>query len=223
MNVLSLLRGIYNSTIRKHLPYKLGILNGVAVKHKFKLLDLSNCSDEYEASLCESIKNCVCSGDTVVIVGGGLGVSSVVAANHVGTDGVVHTFEASDLQYNRINTTVSLNKVGDRVNLNHSYVSKVKEKSVKKYGSSGGATFVPATDLPKCDVLELDCEGVEKNILKNMTIRPESIVVETHGYIGSKKSDVKKILNELEYEIIQEKVENKNKGIYVLTARIRDI
>lgn len=222
MNGLSLLRKVYNKTIREYLPYKLGILNGVAVKHKFKILDLSSSSDKYELGLCKSIRNYVCSADTVVIVGGGLGVSSIVAANNVGKDGVIHTFEASNAQYSKINTTISLNKADDRVNLNHSYVSKVNKTSEKKYGSSEDAKFVPAKDLPKCDVLELDCEGAEINILENMTICPDVFIVETHGYMGSKKSDVKKILDKLEYNIIEEDVENENKGIYILTAKIKN-
>jgi hypothetical protein len=186
-------------------------------------LDLSNQFEEYEAGLCKSIRNYVSSGDTVVIVGGGLGVSSIVAANYVGTDGVVHTYEASDTQYNKINATVSHNKADDRINLNHSYVSEVNKASVKKYGSSGNATFVPAKDLPNCNVLELDCEGAEINILESMTIRPEIIVVETHGHLGSIKPDIKEILNELEYEIIEEEAENENEGIYILTAKINNV
>jgi hypothetical protein len=191
--------------------------------HRFKLLDLSNHFEEYEAGLCRSIRNYVSSGDTVVIVGGGLGVSSIVAANYVGADGVVHTYEASYAQYNKINATISLNKVSDRINLKHSYVSEVNKASVKKYGSSGNATFVPAKDLPNCNVLELDCEGAEINILENMTIRPEIIVVETHGYLGSTKPDIKEVLNGLEYEIVEEEAENKDDGIYILTAKISNV
>jgi hypothetical protein len=38
---------------------------------------------------------------------------------------------------------------------------------------------VTPAELPECDVLELNCEGSEIGILRNMTIRPRAIAVET--------------------------------------------
>jgi hypothetical protein len=222
MDVLSPVRKVYNSTIRRYLPYKFGVLNGVAVEHKFRILDFSNNFGGYEEEICRSIRDNVNSGDSVVIVGGGLGVSSVVAANLVGKNGVIHTFEASDTQYNKIKRTIEINKASDRIELKHSFVSDVNEASVKKYGPSEDATFVAPEDLPHCDVLELDCEGAETNILENMVVRPNTIIVETHGHLGAQNSDVKRILRKIGYEIIQDEVENKSKGIHVLTAKVEN-
>ena len=40
--------------------------------------------------------------------------------------------------------------------------------------------MVPPTALPEADVYEIDCEGAETFILKQMTARPGTVMVETH-------------------------------------------
>jgi hypothetical protein len=42
-----------------------------------------------------------------------------------------------------------------------------------------------ASQLPSCDVLQLDCEGAEVEIPREMTIQPRVILVETHGIFGA--------------------------------------
>ena len=60
---------------------------------------------------------------------------------------------------------------------------------------------VAPTELPPCDILELDCEGAETVILRNITIRPRVIVVETHGLYGAPTWMVKELLEELGYAV----------------------
>ena len=61
--------------------------------------------------------------------------------------------------------------------------------------------IVPPAELPECDVLELDCEGSEIGILRNMTIRPRAIAVETHGLYGAPTTMVKELLENLGYAV----------------------
>lgn len=46
--------------------------------------------------------------------------------------------------------------------------------------SSGSADVVEPSDLPQCDVIEMDCEGAELNILSNLEMSPEKMIIETH-------------------------------------------
>jgi hypothetical protein len=50
-------------------------------------------------------------------------------------------------------------------------------------------------------MLQLDCEGAELLILRNMAIRPRVIAVETHGVYGAPTRTVKELLEKLEYAV----------------------
>ena len=60
---------------------------------------------------------------------------------------------------------------------------------------------VSPAELPECDILELDCEGAESLILRNMAIRPRVIAVETHGVYGAPTRVVKELLEKLDYAV----------------------
>jgi hypothetical protein len=51
-------------------------------------------------------------------------------------------------------------------------------------------------------VLELDCEGAEKEILEKFETKPNVIIVETHPELGTGPEKITKILNEQGYEIV---------------------
>jgi hypothetical protein len=54
-------------------------------------------------------------------------------------------------------------------------------EAISVYGERDGHSprILPPGELPKTDVLEVDCEGAEIGILRNMTIRPPPIAGET--------------------------------------------
>ena len=60
---------------------------------------------------------------------------------------------------------------------------------------------VPPAELPECDMLELDCEGAEIAILRNVAIRPRVIAVETHGVYGAPTRTVKELLEKMDYAV----------------------
>jgi hypothetical protein len=47
---------------------------------------------------------------------------------------------------------------------------------------------LPPSELPPCNVLELDCEGAEVEILREMNIQPRVILVETHDHFSAGNS-----------------------------------
>lgn len=57
--------------------------------------------------------------------------------------------------------------------------------------------------IPKCDVLELDCKGVEISIIKNITSNPKVLIVELHPC--NFDEEYEKVL-----DILQKKYEAKN-------------
>jgi precorrin-6B methylase 2 len=153
----------------------------------------------YESALINGIQQYVEPGDTVVVVGGGWGVSTVVAAAQAGESGRVTTYEGGDETVEKVEETVQMNDVGDRVSVRHAIIGR----AVSLRDDGTGAKVISPTELPSCDALVLDCEGAEMDILKEMEIRPDSIIVESHRMYGATEADIRDILSSSGYETIE--------------------
>ncbi|SEP14516.1 Methyltransferase FkbM domain-containing protein [Halorientalis persicus] len=222
-------RGIwfgYQSGIRSLLPKRIVSYNNVLVRASrlgdsvipWHTRDIPG----YESALVEGIQQFVQPDDTVVVVGGGWGVSTVIAARQSGSEGQVITFEGGAEAVTKVKDTVQLNNVSDRVSIRYAIVAR----AISIRGDSDDAQVVSPTDLPDCDVLVLDCEGAEMNILKEMEIRPRAVLVETHGLFDAPKSNVRDKLNCAGYETIESRVAEERSrefceenDIYVLYSR----
>jgi Methyltransferase FkbM domain len=135
----------------------------------------------YEGTLVAGLKETTKSGDKVVIVGGGVGVTVTVAALRTGPSGTVECFEGSKQHVRFVRQTAARNNVNN-VSVHHAVVAK----SIAVYGSDSDlGTILTPSQLPECNVLQLDCEGAEVEILRELTIRPRVILVETHGVYGA--------------------------------------
>lgn len=209
---------IYNRLLRSYLPYRISVHNGIPTKRHARLLDFTDKFPEYEGALISAIRNQIQERDKVVVVGGGLGVSTVAAVNATGRRGSVVTYEGSKRQYNTVKETVQLNLVSDCVELNHAVVGSFSEHSSDTYGEEKDGGEVAPSMLPECDVLVLDCEGAEIEILYNMEQLPRVIIVETHAFLDSPEEQVREILSDKEYSVINRGVEWESKGVTVLTA-----
>jgi hypothetical protein len=154
---------------------------------------------DYEQTLLGALQAQVRLGDKVTIVGGGEGVTAVVAAKAVGETGSVICFEGSGFNVRNIKTTAARNKVSKRVAVKHAVVGE----AISVYGQPEDHSMlvVRPRELPECDILEMDCEGAEIIILRNMTIRPRVIAVETHGVYGAPTKAVKELLEQLGYTV----------------------
>jgi hypothetical protein len=152
---------------------------------------------EYEAALVTGLNESVKPGDRVVVVGGGVGVTAVIAAFLTGSTGTVECFEGSKRYIARIQETALRNKVSN-IRVHHAVVAK----PIGVYGDqSGHGGVIPPDQLPECDVLELDCEGAEVEILRSMVIQPRVIIVETHGNQGAPTPLVESLLKERGYAV----------------------
>jgi hypothetical protein len=204
---------VYNTVVRPHLPYKLSAHNGVITRQS-RLLDRQDSFPDYEEPILSALRQHVRPGDDVVVVGGGVGASSVTAAKQAGSDGSVVTHEAGETQTDVVAETLELNGVADRVDLRHAIVGS----AISLYSAAGDANIVAPEDLPECDVLELDCEGAEIEILENLEVDPRVLVVETHGKFDAPESLVREKLDELGYDIVERVEDIPEQGVYVLTA-----
>ena len=153
---------------------------------------------QYDSGTVDGIREQVSEGDTVVIVGGGFGVTTVVAARYVGDSGAVITYEAAEGRVHDIRKAAEYDGLSDRVSVLHALVERV-DRSI---GEVGDAPAVPPRALPACDVLVLDCDGPEAKILRDLSIEPRTIVANTAGRFGSPESAGREALTDLGYRVI---------------------
>jgi hypothetical protein len=151
---------------------------------------------DYEAALVTGLSETVRPGDKVVIVGAGLGVTAVVAALRTGPSGTVQCFEGSKQYVGYARQTAARNKATN-ISVHHAVVAKF----IHGRGSGEVGTIVPPSQLPPCNVLEMDCEGAEVEILREMTIQPRVILVETHGLFGAPTHLIASLLEKRGYVV----------------------
>jgi hypothetical protein len=183
---------IYSATLRPVLPKQTRVYeyNGIKVPADTPILDpfipphshgrwLQD-RPEHEQTEIKQLREHCTPGDDVVIVGGGYGISAVVAAKAVGESGSVMIYEANSDLVDQINNIVEYNGVEKIVTCCHAIVGELVSLEWAE-GSQTGAETIKPEDLPLGDIYELDCEGAEKEILSKMSSRPETLVVETHA------------------------------------------
>jgi len=207
--LIQTLKRVYGARIRPLLP-SIGhpVCNGVVVARPRKLLDplvprswvpevIYEDLPLYESALVAAIQRDVRAGDRVVIVGGGYGVTLVAAARAAGRAGSIVCFEAVPKRLLDLEGAVHLNGVETPVRLERAIVGR----AISLFGPGWNAPVVSPTDLPECDVLEMDCEGAEIEILSNLRIRPRLILVETHGSLGAPTAEVRRLLEGMAYAV----------------------
>ena len=215
---------VYFGILRPRFPYTTVEYNGVTVRSA-KLFDRyvpGQRADRpsYESGIVDALKSHVDRGDSVVVIGGGRGVTTVHSAWNAGGAGSVIVYEGSKEMISRVAETLALNRVGDCVALRNAVVGR----GVDVWGEATDNVVHPS-DLPECDVLVLDCEGAEMDVLAEMTIRPRVIVAETHGLYDAPSGEVAALLEERGYTVTNQTVADrgleeicKKDDIKVMTA-----
>jgi predicted O-methyltransferase YrrM len=124
--IQNITKWVYNISIRRILPKKIGVFNSVAVRDVF-LFDQTDVFPEYEGELIRSMQKVISAGDSVVVVGGGRGVSTVISAQLAGDGGSVKTIEASNEQVDVIEETIKINDVSQSVDVIHGLVGTAND------------------------------------------------------------------------------------------------
>lgn len=206
----SIVQRVYNRFVRPHTPRKLAHCNGVITRRQ-RLLDAHDHFPDYEAGFVDAVRDTVTEDDDVVVVGGGFGVSSVTAARQ-GAD--VTVYEANSDQAEIVREAARLNHVQDRV----SVIQCVVGEAVSTYGPADDSPRLSGGQLPAGDVLAMDCEGAELQILEEVQHCPATVIVESHGFLGSPPGDVRASLDRLGYVVRDEVVEDQDDGISIFVA-----
>ncbi|WP_169051867.1 SAM-dependent methyltransferase [Halorhabdus amylolytica] len=172
---------MYDRLLRPHLPRKIGVFNGVAVRHP-KLLDATDENWAHKPGMVEGIARVVDPCDTVVEIGSGMGVLTVRAARETTRHGRVYGFEAGKDRVSWARETVELNDVDEWTSVTHGLV----EGGDMVWGKMGEPKRLSVEELPDHDVLITDCDGGERPILNGLTpdTVPDAVVIESHGMHG---------------------------------------
>jgi hypothetical protein len=165
-------------------------LNGVRIppdshiSKKYKLKYQDNDSPhsfnvtDYEGGVIGAQQRVCGQGNKVVIIGGGYGITTVKAAELVGDSGKVTVYEGGNREKKTLEETLDVNEIKP---ICESHQVVVGEE-LGVYSDSSHSDSKRPENIPECDVLELDCEGSELGILKNMKITPKSVIVELHPW-----------------------------------------
>lgn len=180
-----------SNAVRPWMPTRkrLLLLNGIEVPMDISLIDawlpyykppvpIEN-NPGYEGDEVDAVRAYCNRGDQVVVIGGGLGVTTVVAARAVEPTGGVHVYEPIEEACAILEATIRWNQCADRVTVTHAAVGR-QRMSCFTHGTVASAPSVACAALPDADVLEMDCEGEEEFILSEMKMRPRVVLVETH-------------------------------------------
>lgn len=202
----------YDALIRQWLPRKIVVHNGVATRSG-RLFDVTDVKPDYEVSLVAAMREQIEAGDDVVIVGGGYGVSAVVARRYAGRNGSVTVYEGAASQISTIEETLSLNESSDGVTVNHAIVGDGQNV----WEEDTGAPRLSPTEIPSCDILALDCEGSEVEIIEKSNL-PKTVIVETHGVFDAPTAKTRQLLIDKGFSITEDRIEIEEEDVHVLTA-----
>jgi len=204
--VIASLRHVYKLYIRNYIPKR-----DYLIKQNIKIYDPDYrfldeyimgsdfiIPDNHKQSNVLLVRKQINDGDDVITVGGGRGITSINAALEVGPSGSVTIYEPSKSQINELKQNSILNEVDNIITTRHAFVGEV----IIDVDDVETARGISPEDLPECDVLELDCEGAEKEILEGLKTRPNTIIVETHPRQGTATEKISRILKQSGYSII---------------------
>jgi hypothetical protein len=163
------------------------------------------------------IKEYAKAGDHVLVIGGGNGISTVIAAEVVGDEGRVTVYEGAEEYVNIIKQTLKENG-STGVSVHHAIVGEAKFL----YSESGNASIVEPSELPKADVVQMNCEGAESDILPNLSIRPNILHVQVHECYGSDLMAIKSRLEDMNYVILHEEYLRDRNDIIDIIAKFEE-
>ncbi len=192
-------------------------------------LYISGCYEEATSQLFGKLLR---RGDAVLDIGANLGYFSLLAARHVGRDGVVHAFEAASGARERLSRNITLNSlrnvfvqpvaVLDRcadvtfsiAAEGHSGISSLrslKDRSAGQVTVPGISIDSMLATLPRIRLVKLDIEGAEMLALRGMTElierdRPFIILELTDDYLrdlGDTAEDVMQFFESVDYGVLE--------------------
>jgi hypothetical protein len=188
-----LIKPLYNTLLRPHLPETYLSANGIAVPGG-RFFDRTTDID-YKPVARRALTAHLDAGDHVVEIATGHGIFGLVCHREGAT---VDTYEADAETLDRARELHQLVGADDSITHHHALVGAA--------GHGLGETDAPAlavSDLPDRDVLLLDCEGAEKAILSESDHRADRVLVESHPNQGAPATALQSILEDSGYQVVQ--------------------
>lgn len=164
----------------------------------------------HEERYINAIREYIIADESVVMIGGGTGISAVAAAKQVGDLGELNVFEAGATEIENTKHASKINGVSDIITTHHAIVSD--EFSIRS--SSDTAELISPSELPDCNTIAIDADGAEIPILEDITKLPRTLIVEHHAVLNEDEiiveyqpDKVRSLIEDLGYEIIDEKAD----------------
>ncbi|MFB6192099.1 MAG: FkbM family methyltransferase [Haloarculaceae archaeon] len=161
----------------------------------------------FEGALASVHREHTRAGDRAVVVGGGFGITTVAAAE---AGARVTVYEASADRLAALRGTLDLNGVdAGQVTLRQAVVGELAAAEAEEKGLDPDLPAVDPADVLPCDVLELDCEGAERAVLRGLSDAPDAslprlVAVEVHPIkLGERPAAVLDLLSGLGYEPVE--------------------
>lgn len=164
---------------------------------KFLPSDFHYCIEsDYEEGLIQAHRSAE-DIDKAAVIGGGYGISSIHLADYHGAD--ISIYEAAEDKCRLIRKNIEFNELSERMEVIRAVVSE----NINVWGSAEGAEKISPSDLyTDLDLLELDCEGNEVNVVKNIDKLPKYLVVEFHPKkVDETFTEFREILDSKGYKI----------------------
>jgi hypothetical protein len=200
------------------MPLRWGSYNGIEAPTARIFEDFLDLSDlnksSYEKGMISALENYAEPGDELTIIGGGLGITAVKASEILNPEDIT-IYEGSADYHNRILKTLDYHDLSEI-----KVINSIVETDENLFGQKGGSQKISASEIEECDVLEIDVEGAEIPILENLEIRPRVIIVESHGVFDSPTKEVKEVVEDLGYGIVDVREAEKDEKIQEQDVKI---
>lgn len=197
--------------MRGHLPRRWATYRGLVARDA-RLLDVTLSHPDYKDGVVAAIANNV-SGKHVELVGFGRGITTVLALKNGATHVTAYEAAAEMIPIG-VETMLANNASLSQVTLHHALVGP----AVDVFGSADGARSMYPSELGCGDVLVLDCEGAEGEILKSLSAKYDTIIVEDHPPKGTVASELVGHLEGYKCEIVDYEPDRPKKSVVVANA-----
>lgn len=195
------------------------------LKFRGRLGDYHNSSqavtgEQWKWEARHAVEEYVNGTDNAVVIGAGEGLTATHMARNAD---YVHVFEPAYEMIEKTKETLELNTCTD-LTIHPGVFGGTDEEDEKIWGSFHPFAYeADGSDIPECDVLELDCEGVELQILKELQVRPRVLIVEVHEVFGVSFQEVRQLVENMGYSIELVYPQNRDDGTsnFVATREVK--
>lgn len=210
---------VFHSSVRPVLPdkkFRKGKLDFIGKVGDYHNTSETSMTSDVKWEARKAVNRYVGLYDVVICIGTGEGLTPTHCAKQGAS---VIAYEPAEPMIEKTRETAEVNDVGEKVIVKPAIFHADRETDV--WGELHDDTaYLEGSDLNNpVDVLELDCEGAELEILKDIQIRPRVIICEVHEAFGVEYSDVLRELRKMDYVVVEEFPQDVDDGTINMVAK----